>query len=124
MTSDSNKQVTIIRTERGLTIAGTRITIYDVMDYVTAQYPPQFIRTLFNLTDEQINAALSYIEKNRAEVETEYQIVLQQAEELRQHYEKENRELIAQIAHKRPKPGTEAAWIKLQVARAKRESQV
>lgn len=38
MISVSNGQPTIIRTERGLTIAGTRITLYDVMDYVTAQY--------------------------------------------------------------------------------------
>ncbi|WP_333204305.1 hypothetical protein [Microcoleus sp. S28C3] len=40
MTSISDEQTAIIRTERGLTIAGTRITIYDIMDYVTAQYPP------------------------------------------------------------------------------------
>lgn len=43
MTMTTNAQAAIIRTERGLTIAGTRITIYDVMDYVTAQYPPKFI---------------------------------------------------------------------------------
>jgi hypothetical protein len=33
MTSKANGQTDIIRTERGLTIAGTRITLYDVMDY-------------------------------------------------------------------------------------------
>lgn len=43
MTMTTNTQAAIIRTERGLTIAGTRITIYDVIDYVTAQYPPKFI---------------------------------------------------------------------------------
>ncbi len=37
MTLASNEQTAIIRTERGLTIAGTRITLYDVMDYVTAR---------------------------------------------------------------------------------------
>ena len=42
MTSEANGQAGIIRTERGLTIEGTRITLYDVMDYVTAQYPPKF----------------------------------------------------------------------------------
>lgn len=79
MTPTSNGQPGIIRTERGLTSAGTRITLYDVMDYVTALYPPKFIRGMLNLTDEQVNAALSYIEANRAEVEAEYQIVLQEA---------------------------------------------
>jgi uncharacterized protein (DUF433 family) len=92
MTPASNGQPGIIRTERGLTIAGTRITLYDVMDYVTAQYPPKFIRGMLNLTDEQVNAALSYIEANRAEVEAEYQIVLQEAEEIRQYWEERNRE--------------------------------
>ncbi|GAB4175584.1 MAG: hypothetical protein Fur006_06130 [Coleofasciculaceae cyanobacterium] len=56
----------------------TRITLYDVMDYVRAEYPPKFTRGMLNLTDEQVNAALSYIEANRAEVEAEYQIVLQE----------------------------------------------
>jgi uncharacterized protein (DUF433 family) len=62
MTLASNKQTMIIRTERGLTISGTRITLYDVMDYLREQYPPKFIRDSFNLTDEQVCAALSYIE--------------------------------------------------------------
>jgi uncharacterized protein (DUF433 family) len=122
MTLAPDEQAAIIRTERGLTIAGTRITLYDVMDYVTEQYPPKFIRGLFDLTEEQINAALAYIKANRADVEAEYQMVLKEAEELQQYYEQKNRDLIARIAVKPPKPGTEAAWEKLQAARAKRES--
>ncbi len=58
MTLASDQQAVIIRTERGLMIAGTRITLYDVMDYVTAQYPPQFIRGMLNLTDEQVNMVI------------------------------------------------------------------
>lgn len=124
MTPVSNGQAAIIRTERGLTIAGTRITLYDVMDYVTAQYPPKFICALFNLTDEQINTVLSYIEVNRTEVEAEYQLVLKEAEELRQYYEEQNRELIARIAAKPPKPGMEAVWEKLQAQKAKHQAQL
>ena len=124
MTPASNEQSTIVRTERGLTIAGTRITLYDVMDYVTAQYPPKFIQGLFDLTEEQINTALAYIEAHRADVEAEYQQVLKEAEELRQYYEEQNRERVAQSAAKPPKPGTEAAWEKLRAAKAKHESKV
>lgn len=120
----SNQQTSIIRTERGLTIAGTRITLYDVMDYVTAQYPPKFIQGLFDLTQEQIDVALAYIEAHRGEVEAEYQQVLKDAEELRQYYEEQNRERVARSAAKPPKPGTEAAWEKLRAAKAKRESKV
>lgn len=122
MSLASNGQPTIIRTERGLTISGTRITLYDVMDYVTEQYPPKFIRAMLSLTDEQAIAALSYINAHRAEVEAEYQTVLQEAEELRQYYEERNRDLIARIAAKPPRPGTEAIRAKLQAERAKLES--
>ncbi|EPF20282.1 MAG: DUF433 domain-containing protein [Microcystis aeruginosa Ma_MB_F_20061100_S19] len=119
MTLASNEQTAIIRTERGLTIAGTRITLYDVMDYVTAQYSPKFIQGLFDLTEEQINAALAYIEAHRADVEAEYQQVLKEAEELRQYYEEQNRERVARIAAKPPKPGTEAIRAKLEAEKAK-----
>jgi uncharacterized protein (DUF433 family) len=122
MTQTSDEQATIIRTERGLTIAGTRITLYDVMDYVTEHYPPKFIRAMLDLTDEQVSEALSYIEAHRIEIEAEYQLVLKEAEELRQYYEEENRERIARIAAKPPKPGTEAVRAKLQAKRAKLES--
>jgi uncharacterized protein (DUF433 family) len=123
MTSISDGQTAIIRTERGLSIAGTRITLYDIMDYVTAQYPPKFIRGLFDLTEAQINSALAYIEANRADVEAEYQMVLKEAEELRLYYEEKNRDLIARIAAQPPKPGQEAIRAKLQAAKAKFKSQ-
>ncbi len=119
MTPASNGQPGIIRTERGLTIAGTRITLYDVMDYVTAEYPAKFIRGMLNLTDEQVNAALSYIEANRAEVEAEYQIVLQEAEEIRQYWEERNRSRLVQIKALPPKPGQEAIRAKLQAWKEK-----
>jgi len=124
MASASHKPVEIIRTERGLTISGTRITLYDVMDYVTAQYPPKFIRSLFNLTDAQINAALAYIQLNRAEVEAEYQVVLKEAAELQKYYEEQNRELIARIAKMPPPPGREAVWEKLQAQKAKLQAKL
>jgi uncharacterized protein (DUF433 family) len=124
MTSHSNGQATIIRTEKGLTIAGSCIILYHIMDYVTEHYPPKFIQGLFDLTPEQINTALAYIEAHRAEVEAEYQKVLKEAEKLQRYYEEQNRERVARSAAKTPKPGTEAAWGKLRVAKAKRESKV
>lgn len=92
MISQSNAKVVITRTERGLTISGTRITLYDVMDYVKAQYPSKFIQGLFELTDEQINAALSYIEVNYDAVEAEYAQVIQETKELQVYYANQNRD--------------------------------
>ena len=89
------------------------------MDYVTTQYPPQFIQGLFNLTPEQINVALTYIEENHSEVEAEYQIVLKQAEELQQYYEEKNRDLISRLAAQPIQPGQEVIRAKLQAEKAK-----
>lgn len=119
----SNRQSAIIPTERGLTIAGTRITLYDLMDFLKAQYPPKLIRDKFNLTDEQINAALSYLEANRIQVEAEYQEVLRTREEIRQYWEERNREHFAQIATMPRKRGQEALWTKLEEQKAKRTSE-
>ena len=117
----SNRQAAIIQTERGLTIAGTRITLYDVMDYLKAQYPPKFIRDAFNLTDEQIQVALAYIEAHSTEVEAEYQEILQAAAETRQYWEERNRDRFARIAAA-PRSGYEAVRAKLQERRASRET--
>jgi uncharacterized protein (DUF433 family) len=112
--ADADNDATVIRTERGLTIAGTRITLYDVMDYVTADWPPKLIRDWLNLSDQQIGDVMAYIDAHRAEVEAEYQIVLETAEENRQYWEERNRERFARIAALPPKPGQEALWAKLQ----------
>ncbi len=59
MTTVSNEHSTIIRTERGLTIAGTRITLYDIMGHLEAGWTPKLIQNWLPLTEEQLNAALS-----------------------------------------------------------------
>jgi uncharacterized protein (DUF433 family) len=119
MSLNFSEPAIIIRTERGLAIAGTRITLYDVMDYVTENYPPKFIRAMLGLTDEQVAAALFYIETHRAEVETEYQFILKEAEELQQYYEEENRDRVTRIAAKSPKPGREEIRAKLEAEKAR-----
>lgn len=43
MTLAANGQGAIIRTERGLTSAGTRITLYDVMEHLKAGWTPKLI---------------------------------------------------------------------------------
>ena len=92
-----NGKPAIVRTERGLTISGTRISLYDLMDYLRDGYPVKFIRGIFSLTEAQINAALAYIEENRQEIEAEYELVLQEAAESYQYWQERNREHFARI---------------------------
>ncbi|NER24231.1 MAG: DUF433 domain-containing protein [Symploca sp. SIO1C2] len=115
-----NNQPFITRTERGLTISGTRITLYQLMNYIHTNYPRPLIRHQFYLTDEQFDVAMSYIDTHYEEVELEYQTVLQQAEEIREYWQEQNKERIADIAKLPPKPEYQAAWQKLQERKAKR----
>ncbi|MCU0541621.1 MAG: DUF433 domain-containing protein [Oscillatoriaceae cyanobacterium Prado104] len=123
MSQVSDRQATITRTERGLTISGTRLTLYDVLDFLKAEYSPKLIRNKFNLTDAQINAAMSYIEANRESLENEYQQVLQTRAEIRSYWEERNRERFDRIAAMPHKPGTEALWAKLEEQKARRTAQ-
>ena len=123
MTTGSNQPATIIRTERGLVIAGTRITLYQFMDYIHAGHSLDIIRKHFSqITDEQFQAAISYIEANRMQVEAEYQIVVKEDEAIQQYWEEKNRELFTQISQLPPPPGQETAWTKLQEQKARLES--
>ena len=110
----------ITRTERGLTISGTRITLYQIMDYIHAGYPRHLIRHQFYLTDEQFDGAMSYIDTHYEEVESEYQTVLQQAEEIQDYWQEKNKERLANISKLPPKPEYASAWQKLQARKAKR----
>jgi uncharacterized protein (DUF433 family) len=73
MTLASYQPVPILRTERGLTISGTRITLYDMVDHLAAGWTPKLILHWLPLTEAQLDAALAYIEANQAAVEAEYQ---------------------------------------------------
>jgi len=104
---------TIVRTERGLTIAGTRITIYQVMDYLNADQPIPQIKEMFRLSDEQMNGVLEYIAQHPQQVDDEYQGVLQQAEASRVYWEERNRERFQTICKLPPSPGKEALYERL-----------
>ncbi|MCG8348529.1 MAG: DUF433 domain-containing protein [Chloroflexales bacterium] len=111
-------QPTIVRTERGLVIAGTRITLYSIMDYLKADWPPKLIQHWFNLSDAQVADVMEYITAHREEVETEYALVLQQAEENRAYWEERNRGLRRRIASSPHQPGKEALYAKLKARKA------
>ena len=99
MHSPTAEQLELItRTDRGLTIQGTRITIYDVMDYVAANYPTSLISEKLCLTSVQVEAALSYIADHKTDVEAEYQQVLKLAEENRQYWQERNQKYSSPIA--------------------------
>ncbi len=66
----------IINRGRGPEIAGTRITVYDVMDYYKDGWHRDQIAALFRLSSRDIQAAIDYIESHKEEVEKDYQKIL------------------------------------------------
>jgi uncharacterized protein (DUF433 family) len=53
---------------RGPEIVGTRITVFDILPYVEEGWHPSSIALWFDLTSEEVQAALQYIEAHREEV--------------------------------------------------------
>ena len=66
----------IIDRGRGPEIAGTRITVYDVLDYLQEGWRYDQIAGLFRLPPDDIQAAIAYIEDHKAEVMRTYQQIL------------------------------------------------
>ena len=114
--------VEIVRTERGLIISGSRTSIYDVIDFLKADYPPKLIRDAFNLTDAQIKSALSYINDHQIEIEAEYQEILQTREDIYQYWEERNRDRFINITKTSHSPEQEALWTKLEAQKAHRQA--
>ena len=67
----------IVETPRGPSLAGTRLTVYAVMDLIKAGRSKRFIEQMMLLTPEQVDAIFAYVEAHREEVEAAYERILQ-----------------------------------------------
>ena len=63
----------IIKTGRGPEIAGTRITVYDVIEYYKAGRHSDMIADTLELSSQQVEVAIRYIEEHREEVMANYE---------------------------------------------------
>lgn len=117
MATTETTEPTIVRTERGLTLSGTRLTVYDVYDLARADWERGEIRDLLGLSDAQIDVLLVYIEQHRAEVEADYREIERQSDEIRRYWEDRNREWMEQIAGLPSPPGQENARARLRAWR-------
>lgn len=66
----------IIDRGRGPEIEGTRITVYDVIDYWKEEWRAEQIAAVFRLPLEDIEAAIDYIERHEKDVMADYQRIL------------------------------------------------
>jgi uncharacterized protein (DUF433 family) len=66
----------IIDRGRGPEVAGTRITVYDVLDYHKSGWHRDMIADTLSLSSQQVEVAIQYIEEHRDEVMADYQEML------------------------------------------------
>lgn len=108
MSDNGNPNKTVVRTSRGLTVGGTRLTIYQLIDHFKAGHSDELVQEWYRLTPEQLADIHRYIDEHREEVEAEYQEVLRLAEENRRYWEERNRERFQEI-DRQPKTAQQLA---------------
>ena len=69
MNTSSTQTPLIVETRRGPCIAGTRITVFSVMDYLKGERSRDFIKHVMGISDEQLDAVLAYIILHKEAVE-------------------------------------------------------
>lgn len=82
----------IVETSRGPSLADRRMTVYVILDHLKNGCEREFIKEHLLLSDEQLDAALAYIEQHREQVERDYAEILRDSDEKRERYEKLYRE--------------------------------
>jgi uncharacterized protein (DUF433 family) len=122
MSNSSNANGTVVRTARGLTVGGSRLTIYSLMDHFKAGHSDELVREWYNLTPDQLADVHRYIDEHRDEVEVEYQEVLRNAAENRRYWEERNRERLAAIERLPKTPQQLAVRQRIEELKAKRDS--
>jgi uncharacterized protein (DUF433 family) len=66
----------IIDRGRGPELEGTRITVYDVLDYHSLGWHRDMIAVTLSLSSQQVEVAIQYLEEHRDEVTAEYEEML------------------------------------------------
>src|ERR1700736_2015603 len=77
-TGESSMQaIAIIDRGRGPELAGTRITVFDIIPYLEAGHSPTYIAAVLNLSTAEVQALIQYIEDHKAEVMAENQKIVE-----------------------------------------------
>ncbi|HLJ11218.1 MAG TPA: DUF433 domain-containing protein [Planctomycetaceae bacterium] len=66
----------IIDRGRGPKVKGTRVTVYRIMDYLREGSDAERIARELFLTDEQVRAAIEYIQAHESELTAEYERII------------------------------------------------
>lgn len=79
-TTTASAEAEIIDRGRGPEIKGTRITVFNILDYALECWSPERIASLFSLRTCQVEAAIEYIRHHTIEVLKNYITILERCE--------------------------------------------
>ena len=106
------------RSDRGLCVAGHRITLYLIEDYLRAGWPPHLLRHSLRLSDQEMTEVLDYLAANRSEFDREYERVARAATEREKYWrEREQRRKRLKVTRRKFTPEQAAAWARLNALR-------
>lgn len=106
------------RSDRGLCVAGHRITLYLIEDYLRAGWPPHLLRHSLRLSDQEMTEVLDYLAANRSEFDREYERVAREATEREKYWrEREQRRRRLKVTRRKFTPDQAAAWARLNALR-------
>jgi uncharacterized protein (DUF433 family) len=106
------QRIAIIYRGRGPELAGTRITVFDIIPYLEAGHSPTYIAALLGLSTAEVEALIQYIEEHKTEVMATNQKIVERIArgnppEIEARREKSHAKLLALREELRRKAGTE-----------------
>ena len=101
------------RADRGLCLAGRRVTLYLIMDYLKAGWLPHLVRHWLALSEADMHHAVQYIATNRIAFEAEYAEVVQQAQAREQYWRERQHQRHLEMRERHCTPEQAAAWARL-----------
>jgi len=81
----------IVLTGRGPCVAGTRLTIYAILDELKDR-SPDYVQGWYRLTDEEWAGVMRYLTENKEELERKFEEILRRAEEERIYWTERNKD--------------------------------
>jgi hypothetical protein len=103
------------RSDRGLCVAGRKIPLYLIEDYLREGWPPHLLRHWLQLSEQEMAQVVDYLEAHRVEFDREYEEVTRQAAQRERYWREREQERRQQMNPKERHftPEQAAAWARL-----------
>ncbi len=114
-------QSLMVQTQKGWCIAGTRLTVYDVLFYVRQGWSGNRIQQWLRLSDRQLTEALQLIAEQQSVIEADYQAIIHYDQEKQTFWLTRGLPALSNSNFSAP-PGREVFWDTLHRKQAERRA--